>query len=97
MQNNIAIQKARELSHTLKAAVEEFLGRKIAAEEEVSVMAFFPHEAPHGETRQTLAHSLDAHLHTMSDKAKDVPTEELDQLLDEAMQHVRPTYGRKHG
>ena len=89
---NVSIQRAGELSAGLKSAVEALLGRPLEPDEEVSVMAFRPHEAPSKLDRQEISHRLKQHMDKMAERVKDVPEEELDDILDEAMRSVRPGY-----
>jgi hypothetical protein len=46
---NVAIRRVYELTPTAKAVVEAELGRPLRGDEEVSIMAFSPGEAPAGE------------------------------------------------
>ncbi len=43
---NVAVHKAGELKAETRAAVEAELGRSLRDDEEVSIMAFTPQEAP---------------------------------------------------
>jgi hypothetical protein len=52
---NIAIHKANELLSDAWLAVERVLGQALEPDEVVSIVAFSPHDAPTGETRQQLA------------------------------------------
>jgi len=57
---NVLIHKASELKAETRAAVEAELGRSLEDHEEVSIMAFVPHEAPTGEARNEAARGLQA-------------------------------------
>lgn len=92
---NISIHKAGQLPENVKSAVEHLLGRPVDADEEVSVMAFRPHNAPPRAARRKIAHSLKAHMDKMAARVKGVPEEEIDEILDEAMRSVRPSYRRR--
>jgi hypothetical protein len=89
---NVSIQKAEELSAVVKSALESLLGRPLEADEEVSVMAFRPHEALQGPARDQLAQRLKEQMDAMADRAKDAPDDELDEILDDAMRSARPPY-----
>jgi hypothetical protein len=52
---NIAIHKANELPSDARRVVERVLGRVLEPDEEVSIMAFSPHDAPTGEARSDFA------------------------------------------
>jgi hypothetical protein len=53
--NNVATQKAGKLSPRVKSAVEELLGRTVAADEEISVIAVPPQQAPPSRDRAMIA------------------------------------------
>jgi L-lactate utilization protein LutC len=74
----------------VKAAIESLLGRRLEDDEQVSVQAFRPHEAPQGEARRHAARRLEEHLDQMAGKVKDVSEEEMEAALDEALEQVRP-------
>jgi hypothetical protein len=88
---NIAIQKADELSSDARRAVEQVLGRPLEHDEEVSIMAFSPHQAPTGGVRKKLARQLEARISKTSKRAQDVSPEEQEAAIDEALKHVRST------
>lgn len=83
------VQKAGELAPDVRQAVESLLGRPLHPEEHVSLMVFFPHRAPTGPERMKVAQHLKDRIDKMADKLKDVPEPELDELIDEAVDHVR--------
>jgi hypothetical protein len=86
---NIAIRRADELSSDARRVVEQVLGRTLRQDEEVSIMAFSPHEAPTGEARQALAPQLEDRIARTAEGARGVPEEEQDAAIDEAVNHVR--------
>ena len=86
---NVSIQTARQLSEDVRSAVERLLGRRIEADEEISVVALPPQEVPPFADRATVARRLEAFLNRRAEKVKDVPEEELDADVDEAVDHVR--------
>ncbi len=89
---NVSIQKAEDLSAAVKSALESLLGRPLQPDEEVSVMAFRPHEAPQGPVRNQLAQRLNEQMDAMAERVKDAPEDELDEILDDAMRSARPGY-----
>ena len=89
---NVSIQKAEDLSAAVKSALESLLGRSLEADEEVSVMAFRPHEAPQGPVRDQLAQRLNQQMDAMAGRVKDASDDELDEILDDAMRSARPGY-----
>jgi hypothetical protein len=86
---NIAIRKANELPPDARRVVEHVLGRVLEPDEEVSIMALSPHSAPTGEARQELARQLEDRIRKTAESARDVPDEEQEAAIDEAVQHVR--------
>ena len=77
-----------------QSALESLLGRTLEADEEISIMAYRPHEAPQGPTRDQLAQSLNQQVDEMAERVKDAPDDELDEILDEGMRSARPDYRR---
>ncbi len=89
---NVLIHKASELRPETRAAVEAELGRSLQDDEEVSIMAFVPHEAPIGEARAETARNLQQHFNRIDQKTKSLPEGETEKALNEAIDHVRPGY-----
>ena len=86
---DIAIHKANELPSDTRRAVERVLGRVLEPDEEVSIMAFSPHDAPTGEARQRLARQLEDRITRTAESVRDVPDNEQEAAIDEALHHVR--------
>ena len=86
---NIAIHKANELPSDARRVVERVLGRVLEPDEEVSIMAFSPHDAPTGEARQELARLLEDRIARTAESVRDVPDDEQETAIDEALNHVR--------
>lgn len=86
---NVSIHKAGHLPEAVKCAVEQLLGRSIAADEEISVVAVPPQQVPPPEGRAAVARKLEAFLNRRAAKVRDVPEEEIDAVVDEAVDHVR--------
>ena len=87
---NIAIHKAKELPSDARRAVEHVLGRALEPDEEVSIMAFPPHDAPTGEARQVLARQLEDRITRTAESVRGVPNDEQEAAINEALNHVRP-------
>ena len=83
------VHKAGELAPNVRQAVESLLGRRLRADEHVSVIAYAPHAAPTGEERVELAKRVEEGMNRLSAKLDKVPEGELDRLLDEAVDHTR--------
>ena len=81
--------KSGDLPAAVRAAVEQLLGRAIAADEEVSVSAVPPQQGLPLADRKAVARQLDDFLDRRAEKVKDLPDEEMDLAIDEAAHHVR--------
>ena len=75
-----------------REALESEFGRRFQDDEEVSIMAFRPHEVPADEARLQAAARLKQHFERMDERTKDIPEEEVDDIVIEAMRSVRPGY-----
>jgi hypothetical protein len=73
--------------------LEALLGRRLAGEEQVSVVALGARPAPLGEARKIAADRLADCVQERSRKAGSIPQAEFDSLADEAMTGVRPRRG----
>ena len=89
---DVLIHKASEMKPRTRAALEAELGRALGDNEEVSIMAFEPHSAPTGEARSQAARGLNEHFDRIDQKTRDVPDNEMEKTLDEALRSVRPRY-----
>ena len=85
----ITIHNVRDLGQDARRALEALLGRQLAEEEQVSVTALAARPAPSGDERRIAAERLLESLKAMSESAQAVPNDELESLIDEAMQDVR--------
>ncbi len=88
---NVLINKASELRPETRAALEVELGRPLDDDEEVSIMAFRPHEAPAGEGRADARRDLEQHFQRVDQKTEG-PKAEHESALNEAIRNVRPGY-----
>ncbi len=86
---NVTIHKAGQLSENVKAAVESLLGRSVAPDEEISVVAVPPQRVPPSEDRRQMARKLEALLDRRREKVGEVPESVIDSAIDEAVNHVR--------
>jgi len=89
---NVLIHKASELRPETRAAVEAEFGRSLQDDEEVSIMSFVTHEDPTAKARAGGKRNLEAHLNRIDQKTKDVPGQEIEDSLNEALHNVRPGY-----
>ncbi len=88
---NVSIHKAHELSPVVKSAVEQLLGRTIAPDEEVSVAAIPPQQAPPSAGRTELAREFAAYFDRRAEKIQDLLDAEIDGLIDHAVHRARHT------
>jgi hypothetical protein len=86
---NVSIQKAGQLPASVKSAVEQLLGRSIAPEEEISIVAVPPQQVPPVEDRAQVARKLEALLNRRAEKVNDVPEDVIDAAIDQAVDEVR--------
>ncbi len=89
MQQNIAIRIAGNLPENIRAAVEQLLGRPVAANEEIKVIATPKKEHSLSPERAAAARALKEHFDRRAEAVKDIPDCELDAVIDEACDHVR--------
>jgi hypothetical protein len=87
-----SLHSARGLSPAVRNAVEALLGRTLKDDEAVSVRAYQPHEASAAEHRRSAVRGLRQYFTNIDQKLKDVPEDELDEIVDEAIRSVRPGY-----
>ena len=86
---NIAVQKAGQMPRPLKAAVEQILGRSISADEEISIVAVPPQQVAPCEGKAATVAKLEALLNLRAAKVRDIPEDEINAIVDEAVQHAR--------
>ena len=91
MLQNSSLHKARELSPSVRQAVETLLGRRLEGDEAISVRAYAFHEGLQGEARETAVRGLEEHFSRVDERLKDVPQQEVAEAIDEALRHVRPS------
>ena len=91
---DVLTREVRDLGADARSILETMLGRKLAEEEQVTVMAFPPRPVPPEDERRIAAQRLSETLNAMAECAREIPKDELEALIDEAMEHVRPR--RRH-
>jgi hypothetical protein len=85
---------ARDLSPDARQVVEQLLGRQLAEDEQISILAYRLHEPATAEDKQAALHALRGFWSRMDETNKKLPADEMDEILDEAMRSVRPKYRR---
>ena len=88
MHNN-ALRKAGELTPPVRAAFESVLGRNLSDDETVSINAYRARPAPTGDARDTAYRRLLEFGDNLAQRVKGVPEEEIDAVIDEAVDYVR--------
>jgi hypothetical protein len=87
-----SLHSARRLSPPVRSALEQLLGRPLGDNEAISVRAYEPHEAPSKEQQRAIADELRQYFARIDSKSKDIPENEREEILDEAIRSVRPGY-----
>ena len=86
MQNG-ALRKVAELSTDARHAMESILGRALYEDEAISVNVYKP--APTGAAREDASHRLLERIDKTAQKGQGLPDAEIDDAIDEAVDHVR--------
>jgi hypothetical protein len=87
-----AVHRASDLSPELRLAAETLLGQTLDEDETVTLRAskgYIIKEAPTGKAREEAFQRLSQHLDKVAERVKDVPEEELNALIDEAVAGTR--------
>jgi hypothetical protein len=84
----ISVCRADELGDAARSAVESLLGRRVADGEHVTVMAHPAVPAEDDLDRRAAVRDLIEDLNSMAASASQIPDEEMEALIDEAIQHV---------
>lgn len=89
MLHNISVQIAGEMPQPLKSAVEQILGRSIGVDEEISIIAVPPQNVAPSEGNLAAVDRLEALLNRRAEKVRDIPEEEINSAVDEAVNQGR--------
>ena len=87
--HNVTVQKAGEMPPPLKAAVEQILGRAIGVDEEISIVAVPPQQVAPSGGKAAIVRKLEALLGRRAEKVHDIPEEEINTVIDQAVHHAR--------
>ena len=96
MQAGIGIHKVRDLSPEIRRAVQALLGRELHEDENVAIQAFkgnIAKPAPTGSERTDAFRDLRARIDATSERALGLPEADIDNAIDEAVDHVRHNRG----
>lgn len=84
------VHSVKDMSADQRSAIESLLGRHLRDEEKLSIRPItVVKEAPTGEERTRAARLYLDSLDHMADRVKDIPDEELDAAINEALEYVR--------
>jgi len=84
------VHHVKDLSAQQRLAIESILGRALRDEESLTIRpARILQDAPVGEERTRSFLRYQNHLDLLAERVKDVPEEEIDAAIDEAIHHVR--------
>ena len=86
------LHAASELSAEEKAVVDRLAGRPLADNELFVISTYRVHPPPTGKAREKAAEEIRGAMDTIARKLKDVPAEELERELDDALRKVGPGY-----
>jgi len=89
---NVLIHRADELKPQTRAAVEAELGRRLADDEDVSIMAFALHGAPTGEKRDAARQGLETYLKRADSQRTELSEGDAEEALGEALRNARHGY-----
>jgi hypothetical protein len=84
------VHHVKDLSPNQRVTIESLLGRTLSDEESLTIRpARILKDAPVGDERIQAFSRYQNHLDLLADRVKDVPEDEIDAAIDEALQAVR--------
>jgi hypothetical protein len=84
------VHHVKDLSPNQRVAIENLLGRTLSDEESLTIRpARILKDAPVGDERARAFSRYQNHLDLLANRVKDVPEDEIDAAIDEALQAVR--------
>ncbi len=84
------VHHVKDLSPNQRVAIENLLGRTLSDEESLTIRpARILKDAPTGDERARAFRRYQDHLDLLADRVKDVPEEDIDAAIDEALHAVR--------
>ena len=86
---DISILRTTDLKPGERVTVEKLLGHALHDDEAVTLSVFRPHPAPTGEAKRQAATELHSMLDRRAEKVRNVPADDIEQAIDEAMAGVR--------
>jgi len=86
----ISTRRASQLGDAARSVLESLLGRTVNDEEHITVMAHPPQPPLTEDDRRKAAQALAQNLDSLASRARHIPEQDMEALIDEAMEHVRP-------
>ena len=90
--NSVLIPRAGDLPPKTRAVLEAEFGRALRDDEMVKIMASSPRIPLTEEERRDAWRRLDQALIPIEERLADIPVEEYEEILLEAIRNVRPNY-----
>ena len=84
-------QNVKDIDAEQKRSLERLLGRPLADDEQIYVMAFKPGVIPDEATRRNALKRMQSTFEKVDEhvRAHGITPEEIDEAIDEAMEHIR--------
>ena len=87
------VHHVKDLSAEQRMAIESLLGRALLDEEALSIRPIpVTKDAPPLSRRREIAKQMREHFAKLDQQTQDIPQDEMDGAIDEALTHVRPSY-----
>ena len=87
------VHSVKDMSADQRVAVESLLGRQLRDEEKVSIRPIpVTKDAPSLSRRLEISEAMREYFARVDAQRKDVPEEEIDAAIDEALRHARPSH-----
>ena len=87
-----AYLNGREIPPEAMVLLEKLLGRPVEGNERISILTSRLDEPPPAEVREAALNGLRELWARIDERTKNIPEEEMDDIVDEAMRSVRPGY-----
>ena len=86
---SISVQKASQIENPAREWLQHLFGRLLGEDEEVTIFVATPHAAPAAKDRQAAFQRMGKVLDQAAENMKDIPDDEFNESVDEAMEHIR--------
>jgi hypothetical protein len=87
------VHSVKDMSANQRLAVESLLGRQLRDEEKVSIRPIpVTKDAPPLSRRREISEAMRDYFACVDEQRKDVPDEEIDAAIDDALRQARPSY-----